>query len=123
MVITGDAVDCEYVDVPGTSLRSHQITQGMAAVRVSCSSVIEPGPNDVAFLFDSSNTKVLAGVARIDVTPLPAGAPAPSAGLVAAGSGLDEEEIADDVTGARTADPARFYSSPSRTLEAAPPGG
>ena len=108
--------------MPGTSLRSHQITQGMAAVRVSCSSVIEPGPNDVAFLFDSSNTKVLAGVAKIDVTPLPAGAPAPSAGLLAAGSGLDEEEI-DDVTGAGAADPARFHSSPSRTLEAAPPGG
>ena len=111
MVNIGEAVDCDvgggYLELPSASLRSHQITQGMSAIRVGCSSVIQPGPNDFAFLFDSTNTKVLAGVAKIDFTPLPAGAPAPSARLRAAGSGLDEEAIDGDVTGAVTADPAR----------------
>ena len=76
-------------------------------MRVACSSVIQPGPNDFGFLFDSSNTKVLAGVAKIDVTPLPGGAPAPSARLRAVGSGLNDEANYTDVTGAGTADPAR----------------
>jgi hypothetical protein len=111
MVNTGEAVDCDvdggYLELPSASLRSHQITQGMSAIRVACSSMSERGPDDFAFLFDSSNTKVLAGVAKIDFTPLPAGAPAPSAGLRAAGSGLDERAIDSRVTGASTADPAR----------------
>lgn len=75
----GDAVDCGSVDLPGTSLRAHQITTGMTGVRVGCASVIVPGPNDFALFFDSTNTKVLAGVAKIDVTPLPS--PSPSAAL------------------------------------------
>lgn len=75
----GDAVDCGSVDLPATSLRAHQITTGMTAVRVGCASVIMPGPNDFALFFDSTNTKVLAGVAKIDVTPLPS--PSPSAAL------------------------------------------
>ena len=57
--------------------------------------MIQPGPNDFAFLFDSTNQQVIAGVAKIDVTPLPAGAPAPSAGLAAAGSAADVEPILD----------------------------
>ncbi|MCH7563218.1 MAG: Ig-like domain-containing protein [Gemmatimonadetes bacterium] len=72
----GDAVDCGSVDLPGTSLRAHQITTGMTAVRVGCASVIVLGPNDFALFFDSTNTKVLAGVAKIDVTPLPSAAAA-----------------------------------------------
>ena len=76
---SGDAGDCGSVDLPGTSLRAHQITTGMTGVRVGCASVIVPGPNDFALFFDSTNTKVLAGVAKIDVTPLPS--PSPSAAL------------------------------------------
>ena len=107
MVSVADAVDCDYVDLPAASLRSHQITNGMSAFRVACSSVIQPGPNDFAFLFDSSNTKVLGGVAKFDVTPLLPGAPAPSARLRGEGSGLDEP-TSDDPTGSALADPTNF---------------
>lgn len=74
----GNAVECGYRDLSGSVLRSHQVTGGMTAVRVACASVIVPGPNDFPLFYDSSNTKVLAGVAKIDVTPLsgPVAAPA-----------------------------------------------
>jgi hypothetical protein len=72
MTNIGDAVDCGYWDLPGTSLRPHQITAGMTAVRIACASVIVPGPDDYPLFYDSTNTLVLAGVAKIDTTPLPA---------------------------------------------------
>ena len=106
MVNIGEAVDCGYHDLPGTALRSHQVTTGMSAMRIACASVITPGPNDFAFLYDSTDTKVLAGVAKIDVTPLLPGAPAPSAQLRAGAPGLGEQ-ASDDPTGAALADPAR----------------
>ena len=71
MTNIGEAVDCGYTDLPAASLRPHQVTTGMTDVRVACASVIVPGPQDYALFYDKSNTKVLAGVATIDLTPLP----------------------------------------------------
>ncbi|MCC8358794.1 hypothetical protein [Salinimicrobium sediminilitoris] len=67
---TGGAVDCGAVELPESSNRSHPIMEGVGSVLIGCASVIEPGPNDFALFYDSSNTQVLAGVAKIDVTPL-----------------------------------------------------
>ena len=77
MVNIGQAVECGYRDLPGNVLRQHQVTNNMTAVRLACASVIVPGPNDFALIYDSSETKVLAGVAKIDVTPLPPPATSP----------------------------------------------
>lgn len=71
MTNIGEAVDCGYTVLPSTSLRPHQITTGMTDVTVACASVIVPGPNDYPLFYDSTNTKVLAGVAKIDVTLIP----------------------------------------------------
>jgi hypothetical protein len=75
MTNSGTAVDCEYVTVPQSSLRTeHQIMAGLTNLTIACASVIVPGPEDFPLHFDRSNTKVLAGVARIDITPLPSAA-------------------------------------------------
>ena len=80
MTNIGQAVDCAnqgvYPDLPATSLRPHQITAGMNGIRMACASVIEPGSNDYILLFDSSNSKALAGVARINITPILTARPA-----------------------------------------------
>ncbi|WP_240695322.1 ABC transporter [Thermus caldilimi] len=73
MTNIGEAVDCGYNTLPGTSLRPHQITQGMTDVTIACSSVLVPGPNDYPLYYDSTNTRVLSAVATIDTTPLPLG--------------------------------------------------
>ncbi|GGJ77957.1 hypothetical protein [Deinococcus aquiradiocola] len=67
---TGGAVDCNYNTEPGTSLRPSQITAGLTNLTVACASVIAPGPDDFIFLYDQSNTLPLAGVARINTTPI-----------------------------------------------------
>jgi hypothetical protein len=67
----GNAVDCGKNVLPASSLRAAQITTGLNSLTMACSSVIQPGPQDFIFLFDSTNTLALAGVARIDTTPLP----------------------------------------------------
>lgn len=72
MTNIGEALDCGYTDLPAESLRPHQITTGMTGVRVACASVIVPGEEDYPFLYDSTNTQVLAGVAKIDTTPIEA---------------------------------------------------
>ncbi len=71
MTNIGNAVDCGYNDLPAASLRPHQITTGMTGVRIACASVIVPGPQDYPLFYDSTNTMVLAAVAKIDTTPLP----------------------------------------------------
>ena len=80
MTNIGQAVDCAtqsgYPDLPATSLRPHQITAGMNGIRIACASVIEPGSNDYILLFDSSNSKALAGVARINIAPILTARPA-----------------------------------------------
>lgn len=65
--------DCGYVTIPGGSIRSHQVTSGVNSVRIACASEMQLGPNDAPLFFDTSNTHLLAGVAKIDFTPLPAG--------------------------------------------------
>lgn len=71
MTNIGMAVDCGYYhDLPATCLRPHQITAGMDGVRIACASVIVPGPQDYPLFYDSTNTYVLAGVAKVDTTPL-----------------------------------------------------
>lgn len=58
-------------------MRAHQVTSGVSSVRIACASEMQLGPNDAPLVFDTSNTHLLAGVAKIDFTPLPVG-PAPS---------------------------------------------
>jgi YVTN family beta-propeller protein len=67
----GNALDCGYNVLPGARLRTHQVTTGMTQVTVACASVITLGPNDFPLFYDSTNSNVLAGVAKIDVAPLP----------------------------------------------------
>jgi hypothetical protein len=72
MTNVGNALDCDYNDLPETVLRPHQITTGMTGVRVACASVIELGVGDFPLYYDSTNQYVLAGVAQIDTTPITA---------------------------------------------------
>lgn len=67
----GSAVDCGQTTVASTSLRPTQVTTGLNSLQMACSSVIQPGPQDYIFMFDKTNKIALAGVARIDTTPLP----------------------------------------------------
>jgi hypothetical protein len=69
---TGGAIDCLYNTLPETSLRLHQVTEGMTEVVVACASIIEPGPDDHALIYDRTNTHVIAGVARINTTRIAA---------------------------------------------------
>jgi hypothetical protein len=79
----GAQIDCllsgtdPYPIIPAASLRSHQVMTGVTQVTLACSSQAVPGPNDFALFFDRGNTVALAGVAKIDLTPLPIGAPRP----------------------------------------------
>lgn len=73
---TGGAVDCAlsisgpYIVLPSSSNRSHQIMEGIVDLTVACASVIVPGPSDFPLFYDTTNTKVLAGVAEIDTDPI-----------------------------------------------------
>jgi hypothetical protein len=68
MTNTGGAVDCGRITLPGSSLRQeHQIMDGLTDFDMGCASVIDPGPQDFALFFDTSNTQLLAGVAKVDV--------------------------------------------------------
>ena len=71
MTNVGNFIDCGYNTLPATSLRAHQVTTGMTDVTMACSSEITLGANDFALYYDSSNTRVLSGVAKIDTVPLP----------------------------------------------------
>lgn len=77
MTNVGEAIDCvsdtqqRPIILPAASLRSHQVTTDVGELDVACASVIVPGEGDFALFYDRSNTKVLGGVATIDVTPLP----------------------------------------------------
>lgn len=70
---TGGALDCageNGLELPAASIRVHPITEGIDRLTISCASVIEPGEDDYALFYDSTNSHVLAGVAKIDTTPL-----------------------------------------------------
>lgn len=70
MTNTGGAVNCGYNTLPASSLRPHQITNGLTDLTMACSSVLLPGPSDFPLYFDLSNTMVLSAVATVDVTPV-----------------------------------------------------
>lgn len=67
---TGGSVDCGYVTIPSTSNRVHPIMTGIDELTIACASVIEPGPGDFALFYDTTNTQVLAGVAKINTAPI-----------------------------------------------------
>lgn len=68
---TGGEFDCGYTVLPFVSLRPSAITEGLEQLTIACASEIVLGPNDYALFYDTTNTRLLAGVASIDVTPLP----------------------------------------------------
>lgn len=72
MTNIGQQVDCGYVVQADSVLRQHQITTGMTGVAMGCASVLVPGPNDFPLWYDMTNTQVLAAVAKVSTTPLPA---------------------------------------------------
>jgi hypothetical protein len=43
---------------------------GVGDLTIACASVIEPGEGDFALFYDTTNTSVLGGVAKIDTTPI-----------------------------------------------------
>lgn len=67
---TGGALDCGYTTIPSSSNREHPIMEGIDELTIACASVIEPGPDDFALFYDTTNTSVLAGVAKIDTNPV-----------------------------------------------------
>jgi len=52
---------------------SHQIMHGLTGLALACASEVIPGPNDFVLFRSFDGNHVLAGVAKIDLTPLPAG--------------------------------------------------
>ena len=70
MTNVGGQIDCGLAIEPIASLRKHQVVSGLQQLTVACASEVVPGPNDYAFLYDETNTKVLAAVAKIDLTPI-----------------------------------------------------
>ena len=78
--------DCGYVTIPSGSIRAHQVTTGVTSVRIACASEMQLGPNDAPLFFDTSNTHLLAGVAKIDFAPLPVGRERVIRGMPAAGA-------------------------------------
>ncbi len=67
---TGGQIDCNYTVLPESSNRDHPIMNGIVDLTIACASVIEPGEGDFALFYDTTNTKVLGGVAKIDTAPV-----------------------------------------------------
>jgi hypothetical protein len=44
--------------------------EGVGEISIACASVIEPGEGDFALFYDTTNTFVLGGVAKIDTAPI-----------------------------------------------------
>lgn len=91
MTSVGAEIDCAYLDGAGAlqyptlgaaSIRPHQTTAGMTGLTVACLSQVVLGPDDYAIVYDATNSIVVAGVAKIDLTPPVVahghGGPAPS---------------------------------------------
>ncbi|MBC5992273.1 hypothetical protein [Pontibacter cellulosilyticus] len=96
---TGGAVDCGLNVLPTASIRQHPITEGITDLTMACASVIEPGPDDYALFYDKSNTRVLAGVAKIDVTPIAAELVVSSSRMMMMSQPADENLNAGSTTG------------------------
>ena len=67
---TGGQVDCLYNVLPQSSNRDHPIMNGVVDLTIACASVIEPGEGDFPLFYDTTNTVVLGGVAKIDTNPI-----------------------------------------------------
>ena len=67
---SGGALDCSYTVLPETSNRDHPIMAGVGDLTIACASVIEPGEGDFPLFYDTTNTSVLGGVAKIDTAPI-----------------------------------------------------
>ncbi|RKS50656.1 thrombospondin type 3 repeat-containing protein [Gillisia mitskevichiae] len=71
---SGGALDCiqngNYPELPASSNRVHPIMEGVNGLTIACASVIEPGEGDFPLFYDSTNTFVLGGVAKIDTAPI-----------------------------------------------------
>jgi hypothetical protein len=69
---TGAQIHCGgHFQMPATSLRPHQTTEGMTGVMMGCASTITLGDNDYAIVYDATQGHIIAAVAKIDLTPLP----------------------------------------------------
>jgi hypothetical protein len=77
----GNAVDCGYTALPGSSIVDNQVTAGLTGLTIACASVIEPGPDDTVLFYNTAGTLVLAGLAKIELAPLEEGAATPGARL------------------------------------------
>ena len=73
---TGGYVDClessnqPPIEISSESIRNHPIMEGMDGLSIACASIIEPGEGDFALFYDTTNTNVLGGVAKIDTAPI-----------------------------------------------------
>jgi len=67
---SGGALDCNKTILPSTSNRVHPIMEGVVTLTIACASVIELGEGDFALFYDTTNTSVLGGVAKIDTAPI-----------------------------------------------------
>jgi len=78
MTNQGGGYDCGSVKLPASSLRQHEVTTSMTGMTVGCASNVIPGPNDYPLVYSlQDSTKVLAAVAKVDITPLVLGRPNP----------------------------------------------
>jgi len=82
MTNIGAQHSCGILTFDQTHISSHQTTTGMTDYTMGCASEVVPGPNDFTLFmaergFNGGGAFVpIGGVAKIDTTPLPAGAPA-----------------------------------------------
>jgi hypothetical protein len=60
----------DFILTPPASLRSHPLLTGVGQLAYLCASELQAGPNDYPLFYDTLNVHLLAGVAKIDLTPL-----------------------------------------------------
>ncbi len=86
MTNVGAQIACGRVIQAAAQVRAHQITTGMTGYSMGCASEVVAGPNDflLLFAFDGAVERAIAGVAKIDTTPLRAPTLAPSLARVVA---------------------------------------
>jgi hypothetical protein len=78
MTNQGAFINCGRNLLPQSQIATHQVTTGMTSAAMGCASQVIPGPNDFVLLRSGGSDLPIAGVAKIDVTPLPAPAPGPA---------------------------------------------
>lgn len=69
---SGGSVDCLDFEgqaprkLIGSSIKKHPLMRGITGLSIGCASVIEPAEGDFPLFYDSTNTYVLGGVAKIN---------------------------------------------------------